>query len=137
MKGYLNRPDLTAEVMRGDWYVTGDVAAIDDDGFITITGRTSRFSKIGGEMVPHIGVEAAVRKAVGDDDHEAQLAVTAVADDDSRRAAGSAAHGACDLLPRTFAARWWPAASRRCGSPRPTVSARWPRSRCWARGSWI
>ncbi len=81
MKGYLNRPDLTAEVMRGEWYVTGDVAAIDDDGFITITGRTSRFSKIGGEMVPHIGVEAAVRKAIGDDDHEAQLAVTAIADD--------------------------------------------------------
>ncbi len=81
MQGYLDRPDLTAEVMRGDWYVTGDVATIDADGFITITGRTSRFSKIGGEMVPHIGVEAAVHKAVGDDDHEAHLAVTAVADD--------------------------------------------------------
>ena len=54
MKGYLNRPDLTAEVMRGDWYVTGDVAAIDEDDFITITGRISRFSKIGGEMVPHL-----------------------------------------------------------------------------------
>ena len=81
MKGYLNRPDLTAEVMRGDWYVTGDVAAIDADGFITITGRTSRFSKIGGEMVPHVGVETAVRKALGDDDHETQLAVTAVHDD--------------------------------------------------------
>lgn len=80
MKGYLSRPDLTAEVMRGDWYVTGDVAVIDADGFITITGRTSRFSKIGGEMVPHIGVEAAVRKAIGDDDHETQLAVTAVCD---------------------------------------------------------
>ncbi len=81
MKGYLNRPDLTAEVMRGDWYITGDVAAIDADGFITITGRTSRFSKIGGEMVPHVGVEAAVRKAIGDDNHETQLAVTAVYDD--------------------------------------------------------
>jgi acyl-[acyl-carrier-protein]-phospholipid O-acyltransferase/long-chain-fatty-acid--[acyl-carrier-protein] ligase len=81
MKGYLNRPDLTAEVMRGEWYVTGDVAAIDADGFIAITGRTSRFSKIGGEMVPHIGVEAAVRKSIGDGDNEAQLAVTAVADD--------------------------------------------------------
>ncbi len=81
MKGYLNRPDLTAEVMRGDWYVTGDVASIDSDGFITITGRTSRFSKIGGEMVPHMGVETALRKALGDDDHETQLAVTAVHDD--------------------------------------------------------
>jgi acyl-[acyl-carrier-protein]-phospholipid O-acyltransferase/long-chain-fatty-acid--[acyl-carrier-protein] ligase len=81
MKGYLNRPDLTAEVMRGDWYITGDVASIDADGFITITGRTSRFSKIGGEMVPHVGVEAAVRQALGDDNHETQLAVTAVHDD--------------------------------------------------------
>jgi acyl-[acyl-carrier-protein]-phospholipid O-acyltransferase/long-chain-fatty-acid--[acyl-carrier-protein] ligase len=81
MQGYLKRPDLTAEVMCGDWYITGDVAAIDADGFITITGRTSRFSKIGGEMVPHIGVEAAVRKALADDDHEAFLAVTAVHDD--------------------------------------------------------
>jgi acyl-[acyl-carrier-protein]-phospholipid O-acyltransferase/long-chain-fatty-acid--[acyl-carrier-protein] ligase len=77
----LNRPDLTAEVMRGDWYATGDVASIDADGFITITGRTSRFSKIGGEMVPHVGVEAALRKALGDDNHETQLAVTAVHDD--------------------------------------------------------
>jgi acyl-[acyl-carrier-protein]-phospholipid O-acyltransferase/long-chain-fatty-acid--[acyl-carrier-protein] ligase len=81
MKGYLNRPDLTAEVMRGDWYITGDVATIDADGFIRITGRTSRFSKIGGEMVPHVGVEAAVRKAIDDDDHETQLAVTAIHDD--------------------------------------------------------
>ncbi len=81
MKGYLNRPDLTADVMRGDWYVTGDVATIDADGFITITGRINRFSKIGGEMVPHIGVEAALRAALGDDDHEAHLAVTAVPDD--------------------------------------------------------
>jgi acyl-[acyl-carrier-protein]-phospholipid O-acyltransferase/long-chain-fatty-acid--[acyl-carrier-protein] ligase len=81
MKGYLNRHDLTAEVMHGDWYITGDVASIDADGFIAITGRTSRFSKIGGEMVPHVGVEAALRKALGDDDHEAQLAVIAIHDD--------------------------------------------------------
>jgi acyl-[acyl-carrier-protein]-phospholipid O-acyltransferase/long-chain-fatty-acid--[acyl-carrier-protein] ligase len=81
MKGYLNRPDLTAEVMRGDWYVTGDVASIDPEGFITITGRTSRFSKIGGEMVPHIGVEAALHKILGGEDIEAHLAVTAVSDD--------------------------------------------------------
>jgi acyl-[acyl-carrier-protein]-phospholipid O-acyltransferase/long-chain-fatty-acid--[acyl-carrier-protein] ligase len=85
MKGYLNRPDLTADVMRGDWYITGDVASIDAEGFITITGRTSRFSKIGGEMVPHLGVEAAVRNVLADqshnDDHETQLAVTAIHDE--------------------------------------------------------
>ncbi len=80
MKGYLDRPDLTAEAVRGDWYVTGDVAMIDDDNFITITGRISRFSKIGGEMVPHLRVEAAIRDVLADGDEETQLAVTAVDD---------------------------------------------------------
>ena len=80
MKGYLNRPDLTAEVMRGDWYVTGDLATLDEDNYITITGRISRFSKIGGEMVPHLRVEAAVREILSADDQEVQLAVTAVHD---------------------------------------------------------
>ena len=57
MKGYLGRPDKTAEVLKDGWYVTGDVAAIDEDGFLQITDRLTRFSKIGGEMVPHIKVE--------------------------------------------------------------------------------
>ena len=57
MLGYLNNPEKTAEVLRGDWYVTGDIAALDDDGFIRITDRLARFSKIGGEMVPHARVE--------------------------------------------------------------------------------
>src|SRR5262249_22969939 len=57
MKGYFKRPDLTEHVMRDGWYVTGDVAKIDADGFIEITGRESRFSKIGGEMVPHVKIE--------------------------------------------------------------------------------
>ena len=57
MKGYLGRPDLTAEAFHEGWYITGDIAAEDEDGFIQITDRLSRFSKIGGEMVPHIRVE--------------------------------------------------------------------------------
>jgi len=57
MKGYLGRPEDTAKVIRDGWYVTGDIAMIDEDGFIEITDRLSRFSKIGGEMVPHIKVE--------------------------------------------------------------------------------
>jgi acyl-[acyl-carrier-protein]-phospholipid O-acyltransferase / long-chain-fatty-acid--[acyl-carrier-protein] ligase len=80
MKGYLNRPDLTAEVMRGEWYVTGDLAVIDAENYISITGRLSRFSKIGGEMVPHLRVEEAIRAALADDAVEVQLAVTAVHD---------------------------------------------------------
>lgn len=57
MQGYLGRPEKTAEVLRQGWYTTGDIAALDEDGFLQITDRLSRFSKIGGEMVPHIGVE--------------------------------------------------------------------------------
>ena len=63
MQGYLGRPDLTAEVVRDGWYVTGDIAAVDDDGFIRIVDRLSRFSKIGGEMVPHGRVEEALHEA--------------------------------------------------------------------------
>jgi acyl-[acyl-carrier-protein]-phospholipid O-acyltransferase / long-chain-fatty-acid--[acyl-carrier-protein] ligase len=67
MKGYLGREDLTAKVLRDGWYITGDIAMVDDDGFLTITDRLSRFSKIGGEMVPHGRVEEALQQAAGAD----------------------------------------------------------------------
>ena len=57
MQGYLNEPEKTNEVIRDNWYVTGDIGKMDRNGFITITGRLSRFSKIAGEMVPHELVE--------------------------------------------------------------------------------
>jgi acyl-[acyl-carrier-protein]-phospholipid O-acyltransferase/long-chain-fatty-acid--[acyl-carrier-protein] ligase len=65
MRGYLGRPEKTAEVLRDGWYVTGDVAALDEDGFLQITDRLSRFSKIGGEMVPHIKVEEKLHELAG------------------------------------------------------------------------
>jgi acyl-[acyl-carrier-protein]-phospholipid O-acyltransferase/long-chain-fatty-acid--[acyl-carrier-protein] ligase len=65
MQGYLGRPDKTAEVLRDGWYVTGDIAAIDEDGFLQITDRLSRFSKIGGEMVPHIRIEEKLHELAG------------------------------------------------------------------------
>ncbi len=81
MKGYLDRQDLTDEVVQDGWYKTGDVALIDDDGFIKITGRESRFSKIGGEMVPHIQVEETLARIIGADEEDGlQAAVTAVPD---------------------------------------------------------
>ena len=57
MQGYLGKESLTAEVLVDGWYNTGDIASVDEEGFITITDRLSRFSKIGGEMVPHIKIE--------------------------------------------------------------------------------
>jgi acyl-[acyl-carrier-protein]-phospholipid O-acyltransferase/long-chain-fatty-acid--[acyl-carrier-protein] ligase len=61
----LGQPEKTAEVLRDGWYVTGDIAALDEDGFLQITDRLSRFSKIGGEMVPHIRVEEKLHELTG------------------------------------------------------------------------
>ena len=65
MKGYLGKPEKTAEVLRNGWYTTGDVALMEEDGFLTITDRLSRFSKIGGEMVPHIRIEDKLQELAG------------------------------------------------------------------------
>jgi acyl-[acyl-carrier-protein]-phospholipid O-acyltransferase/long-chain-fatty-acid--[acyl-carrier-protein] ligase len=65
MLGYLNQPEKTAAVLRDGWYCTGDVARLDDDGFLQITGRLSRFSKIGGEMIPHLKIEEKLSELAG------------------------------------------------------------------------
>src|SRR5437867_876300 len=56
-EGYLHDPERTAEVLRDGWLKTGDIGRFDEDGFLYIEGRLSRFSKIGGEMVPHEAIE--------------------------------------------------------------------------------
>ena len=56
-EGYLNDPERTADVLRDGWFKTGDIGRFDEDGFLYIEGRLSRFSKIGGEMVPHEVIE--------------------------------------------------------------------------------
>jgi acyl-[acyl-carrier-protein]-phospholipid O-acyltransferase/long-chain-fatty-acid--[acyl-carrier-protein] ligase len=68
MKGYLKRPRLTRQVIQNGWYMTGDVARVDEDGFLVITDRLARFSKIAGEMVPHVRVEEAIREALAGQD---------------------------------------------------------------------
>jgi acyl-[acyl-carrier-protein]-phospholipid O-acyltransferase/long-chain-fatty-acid--[acyl-carrier-protein] ligase len=77
MTGYLHQPERTAEVMKNGWYVSGDLARIDEDGFIYITDRLSRFSKIAGEMVPHMRLEEAINTILG----EACSVVTGVPDE--------------------------------------------------------
>ncbi|MAF66236.1 MAG: hypothetical protein CMJ84_11345 [Planctomycetes bacterium] len=88
MGGYLNRPDLSAEVLSEGWYDTGDVGRLDREGFLTLTDRRSRFSKIGGEMVPHGQVESVLDELTralhaeggGAPQDAPGLCVTAVAD---------------------------------------------------------
>jgi acyl-[acyl-carrier-protein]-phospholipid O-acyltransferase/long-chain-fatty-acid--[acyl-carrier-protein] ligase len=79
MQGYLGMPDKTAEVLRDGWYETGDVAVMEEDGFLSITDRLARFSKIGGEMVPHTRIEEKLHELSGST--EQVFAVTALADD--------------------------------------------------------
>jgi acyl-[acyl-carrier-protein]-phospholipid O-acyltransferase/long-chain-fatty-acid--[acyl-carrier-protein] ligase len=79
MKGYLGRDELTAQTVRDGWYVTGDLAQVDEDGFIKITDRASRFSKIGGEMVPHGRIEEELHKAANLD--SPSFVVTGVPDE--------------------------------------------------------
>ncbi|WP_425617975.1 acyl-[ACP]--phospholipid O-acyltransferase [Anatilimnocola sp. NA78] len=80
MKGYLHQPELTSSVIKDGWYQTGDVAFIDEEGFIFITGRESRFSKIGGEMVPHIKIEETLLATIGGEYERQPVVVTAIPD---------------------------------------------------------
>ncbi|NMC21411.1 MAG: AMP-binding protein, partial [Thermogutta sp.] len=82
MKGYLHEPEQTASVIRDGWYRTGDLAQLDSDGFLTIMGRLSRFSKIAGEMVPHLAVEEEIGKVEQSGEEDAlSFAVTGVPDE--------------------------------------------------------
>jgi acyl-[acyl-carrier-protein]-phospholipid O-acyltransferase/long-chain-fatty-acid--[acyl-carrier-protein] ligase len=79
MKGYLDKPELTAQVIQDGWYVTGDIAKFDEDGFLTITGRLSRFAKVGGEMVPLEKIEDELHGCL--ETSERLCAVSAVPDE--------------------------------------------------------
>jgi len=80
-EGYLKDPKRTAEVLRNGWLKTGDIGRLDEDGFLYIEGRLSRFSKIGGEMVPHEGVEQQIINALGLEGSERRIAVCGVVDE--------------------------------------------------------
>jgi acyl-[acyl-carrier-protein]-phospholipid O-acyltransferase / long-chain-fatty-acid--[acyl-carrier-protein] ligase len=64
-EGYLHDAGRTAEVLQDGWLKTGDLGRIDEDGFLFIESRLSRFSKMGGEMVPHETVEQKILAALG------------------------------------------------------------------------
>ena len=73
MQGYLGEPELTRQVIQNGWYNTGDIGKIDSDGYITLCGRLSRFSKIGGEMVPHELVECAINEILHQEEKTAAV----------------------------------------------------------------
>jgi acyl-[acyl-carrier-protein]-phospholipid O-acyltransferase / long-chain-fatty-acid--[acyl-carrier-protein] ligase len=80
-EGYLDAPEETAEVLRHGWLKTGDVGRFDEDGFLYIEGRLSRFSKIGGEMVPHETIEQKILSVLVTTEHSERLiAIVGVAD---------------------------------------------------------
>jgi acyl-[acyl-carrier-protein]-phospholipid O-acyltransferase/long-chain-fatty-acid--[acyl-carrier-protein] ligase len=80
-EGYLDAPEQTAEVLRDGWFKTGDIGRFDEDGFLYIEGRLSRFSKIGGEMVPHETIERKIVAALTTEEHsERFVAIVGVTD---------------------------------------------------------
>ncbi len=80
--GYLDNPEATNESFFDGWFRTGDLARIDSEGYIFIEGRISRFSKLGGEMVPHGRVEQTIAECFHLEDAESPLvAVTGISDE--------------------------------------------------------
>lgn len=81
-QGYLNNPELNTEILDDGWFNTGDIGHVDEDGFLTLDGRLSRFSKIAGEMVPHEAVEAEINRILElDDEGERKVAIVGVPDE--------------------------------------------------------
>jgi acyl-[acyl-carrier-protein]-phospholipid O-acyltransferase / long-chain-fatty-acid--[acyl-carrier-protein] ligase len=66
MLGYLGDEARTEGALHEGYYVTGDLAHVDADGYLYIVDRLSRFSKIAGEMVPHLKIEEVLREVLGD-----------------------------------------------------------------------
>lgn len=79
-EGYLNDPKRTGEVLKEGWFKTGDLGRFDEDGFLYIEGRMSRFSKIGGEMVPHETIETRLLEVLKLAPEERAIAVAGVPD---------------------------------------------------------
>lgn len=85
--GYHEQPRKTEEVLQDGWFRTGDLGRLDEDGFLYIEGRLSRFSKIGGEMVPHETVEEHISRALGlEAAEERKIAIVGVPDPDKGEA---------------------------------------------------
>jgi acyl-[acyl-carrier-protein]-phospholipid O-acyltransferase/long-chain-fatty-acid--[acyl-carrier-protein] ligase len=83
-EGYLHDEKRTADVLRDGWFKTGDIGRFDEDGFLYIEGRLSRFSKIGGEMVPHEAVEQKIVELLGFSEKDERLVAIVGVQDESK-----------------------------------------------------
>lgn len=80
--GYLKNPEANEAAFADGWFRTGDLARIDLENYLFIEGRLSRFSKLGGEMVPHGRVEQVIAESFQlDDSEEPLVAVTGISDE--------------------------------------------------------
>lgn len=66
MLGYFGDPERSAQALVEGYYLTGDLACLDRDGFLCIVDRLARFSKIAGEMVSHMKIEETIHEIIGD-----------------------------------------------------------------------
>jgi acyl-[acyl-carrier-protein]-phospholipid O-acyltransferase / long-chain-fatty-acid--[acyl-carrier-protein] ligase len=99
MLGYLNQQDLSDAVLQDGWYNTGDVVTVDEDGFITIVGRQSRFAKVGGEQVPFAAIEEALAPLTGGSEEGAPRAVVTAVPDEATGERLVVVHTALDQSP--------------------------------------
>ncbi len=105
MKGYMHQPEETAKVMHNGWYITGDIAKLDADGFVYITGRLSRFAKIGGEMISFGRIEEALHDILGDSQNGEVRAVIASVPDERKGERLVVVHTKLDLTPQEICKR--------------------------------
>jgi len=81
---YLDDGSATEDALRDGWFVTRDLGCIDEDGFVTVEGRLARFSKMGGEMVPHGTIEQKIAEVFGIDPGDTQPFVVVGVPDETK-----------------------------------------------------
>jgi acyl-[acyl-carrier-protein]-phospholipid O-acyltransferase/long-chain-fatty-acid--[acyl-carrier-protein] ligase len=86
MRGYLNQDANEKFKALGGWYDTGDIASVDENGFVQILGRLKRFAKVSGEMVSLTAVEDALAGAFPQYGLRCQVAVVSRHDDEKGEA---------------------------------------------------